>query len=167
MIVRLREPNVGETALLARIVLEANVYTGPSFATLLAEAQNVAPLHRAHTRVVLADGQVAGFYRLVSPGRASDGGVDLDYLFVHRMWRGAGLGRVLVADALHAAGTLVAGHIHIVAHPPSERFFTRLGAVRTGTYEPERHRPWYCPTLRLDCSSGVGAVRNGGVGSAL
>lgn len=100
------------------------------------EPDRVAPSVRVATR----DGQVVGFASVTLTGCDPR----LDYVYVHHQARRAGVGRALVDDAsrLDPAGR----RLRIEAHPAAETFFTRLGACREGTVQPDPRTP-FCRAL--------------------
>jgi len=106
---------------------------------------------KTRTRVALADGQVAGFHRLLLPEHPTNK-AELDFLFVHHRWRAHGIGRALFDDMADLAGRYGTGGVRIVSHPRAETFYRSLGAHRTGTQGAHDHISWSCPVLHLDLS---------------
>lgn len=147
--IRLRDAQAAETPLLTLIVRESGVYAEPHRAGV---ANPVDPrVDRAtvpfRTRIAVANGQISGFSRLQLPNEAACGDAELDYLFVHERWRRDGIGRALFTDMTELAASLCLEGIRIVAHPPAEPFFRRLGAERVGTQAPRGRITWSRPVL--------------------
>ncbi|MFJ3667155.1 GNAT family N-acetyltransferase [Streptomyces sp. NPDC090106] len=73
------------------------------------------------------DGRVLGFYSLVLAPP------ELDLLFVADEVQGRGIGRQLVAHMESQARAEGIDRLRVVSHVPTEDFYHRVGAVRTGT----------------------------------
>ncbi|MBS0337825.1 MAG: GNAT family N-acetyltransferase [Proteobacteria bacterium] len=74
-------------------------------------------------------GQIKGFSAVVP---RTDGDSELDALFVEpECWR-HGIGRALVEHAAEAVVATGANHIHVIANPHAERFYTACGFEATG-----------------------------------
>lgn len=61
---------------------------------------------------------------------------ELDLVFVADDAQGAGGGRILVDHMIGQAREAGLASPGVVAHPPAEDFYRRLGAVRVGTVAP-------------------------------
>ncbi len=79
--------------------------------------------------VAEAGGAVAGFLGLVR----TEGHWFLEHLWVRPEWHGRGLGRALFGEAVRQARAAGATELRIKADPNAERFYLKMGAVRTGT----------------------------------
>jgi len=91
-----------------------------------------------------ADGRVLGFYSLVTAGEP-----ELDLMFVDETTQGTGLGAALfnhMADQARAVGI---DAVKIIANPPAEGFYRRMGAERIGTRRPKGRVTWSQPILYL------------------
>jgi GNAT superfamily N-acetyltransferase len=95
------------------------------------------------------DGEVWGFYSLLTPGRGTDGEGELDFMFVANHLQGRGIGRALFEDMRAAASWLGLSRVHIVSHPPSEPFYLACGAHRIGVLPPTGRVTWSRPHLTL------------------
>ncbi|MFH8367234.1 GNAT family N-acetyltransferase [Streptomyces sp. NPDC018031] len=89
-------------------------------------------------------GRLLGFYALVLEP------AELDLAFVADEAQGAGIGRLLIEHMKAQAFRVGLGAVRVVAHPPAERFYRRLGAERVGTVAPSPPAvTWARPELRF------------------
>jgi N-acetylglutamate synthase-like GNAT family acetyltransferase len=87
-------------------------------------------------RVYLAerDGVVAGFAAVIP---RTDGGAELDALFVEpHLWK-HGIGRQLVNHVANVARRQAASFLHVVGNPHAEGFYASCGFSVTGTVETQ------------------------------
>ena len=78
------------------------------------------------------DGVVAGFAAVVP---RSDGGAELDALFVEpQLWK-QGVGRQLVDHVAQVARVRTATFLHVIGNPHAEGFYVSCGFTITGTIE--------------------------------
>ena len=78
------------------------------------------------------DGVVAGFAAVVP---RSDGGAELDALFVEpQLWK-QGVGRQLVDHVAQVARVRAATFLHVIGNPHAEGFYISCGFTITGTIE--------------------------------
>src|SRR5215813_5708604 len=78
------------------------------------------------------DGIIAGFAAVVP---RSDGGAELDALFVEpHLWK-RGIGRRLVDHIADVARAKAAGFLHVIGNPHAEGFYLSCGFSVTGTVE--------------------------------
>lgn len=89
------------------------------------------------------DMRVAGFYSL----RRTAESIELDFLFVQNDFLRARIGSLLFDHMVHEAGQLGYEGVEIVAHPPAEAFYRRMGAVTIGTQPPEGRVTWPRPRM--------------------
>jgi GNAT superfamily N-acetyltransferase len=75
---------------------------------------------------------------------------ELDLMFVSDHAQGKGIGRLLFDHLRTVARDHGVTRIHIVAHPPAEQFYLRMGASRIGTKEAGGKVSWARPVLSLD-----------------
>ncbi|MFC7307567.1 GNAT family N-acetyltransferase [Streptomyces monticola] len=76
---------------------------------------------------------------------------ELDLAFVTDEAQGRGVGRLLVEQVLQRAREAGLSDVRVVSHPPSEAFYRRLGARRTGTVPPAPPKvAWERPELWFD-----------------
>lgn len=92
-----------------------------------------------------AGGRVVGYYSLVCDGATPE----LDLLFVDDAAQGRGVGALLFAHMRQRARALGVACVRIVSHPPSEPFYLRMGATRTGEQPPRGRVTWSRPVLEL------------------
>ena len=104
-------------------------------AVLPTDHQEQGGQHRQYPRCVFVaedDGGVAGFAAVVS---RSDGGAELDALFVEpRLWK-RGIGRRLVDHIADVARSRTALFLHVVGNPHAEGFYIACGFRVTGTVD--------------------------------
>lgn len=95
-------------------------------------------------------GGLLGFYSLTATH--DPGTLELDLMFTADAAQGRGVGRRLFAHMAITARTQGARTVRIVAHPPAEGFYLRMGAQRVGTQPPSGRVTWERPVLALDVS---------------
>jgi GNAT superfamily N-acetyltransferase len=105
----------------------------------------LAQLEAGLVRVADQDGCVAGFAVLLP---AADGGCELDGIFVEPDRMGAGIGRLLIDDAVAIARERGARRIDVVANPDAVGFYERLG-FEGGEDVPTRFGPARRMRLRV------------------
>ncbi|MFF7051685.1 GNAT family N-acetyltransferase [Streptomyces griseorubiginosus] len=137
---------------LTRLVRGSGAYAG-TYAAAVA-GYRVGPdyieAHRTFVAVGADDdgGRILGFYSLVLDPP------ELDLLFVADEAQGRGLGRLLVAHMQAEARAAGLDRVEVVAHVPSQDFYHRVGAVRTGTALANPPAvPWDRPTFEFRISS--------------
>jgi GNAT superfamily N-acetyltransferase len=117
----------------------------------------------AHPEALLwpADGLAAGWTRVAVDGEVVVGfatikpagtGVELEDMFVEPARMRAGIGRLLVEDALARARAWDAGatHVEVTANPHALAFYRAVGFVETGTAQTPFGS---APTMRHDLRS--------------
>ncbi|OII69930.1 GNAT family N-acetyltransferase [Streptomyces sp. CC77] len=99
--------------------------------------------HRVFVAVDASD-QILGFYALVLEPP------ELDLAFVADEAQGLGIGRHLIGHMAVQAREAGAASVRVVAHPPAEKFYLRMGAKRVGTVAPSPPKvAWERPDLQL------------------
>ncbi len=83
-----------------------------------------------HGEVATVDGAIAGCFAF----RGEKGSLWLDSLFVEPEWIGRGVGRALWERALACARALGAHAFTFESDPHADRFYVRMGAIRTGAH---------------------------------
>ncbi|MGZ5199928.1 MAG: GNAT family N-acetyltransferase [Telluria sp.] len=78
---------------------------------------------------------------------------ELDLMFVSDQAQGKGIGRLLFDHLRTVARENGVARVHIVAHPPAEQFYLRMGAVRVGTKAAGGRVSWTRPVLSLEISN--------------
>jgi GNAT superfamily N-acetyltransferase len=100
--------------------------------------------HEVHLAADSLSGAVLGFYSLIVQPP------ELDLFFVSNERQGAGIGRLLLDHMTGIARRRGLNRFSIVAHPPSEGFYLRMGARRVGTAPARPPRiSWARPQLEL------------------
>ncbi|MFJ2647578.1 GNAT family N-acetyltransferase [Streptomyces sp. NPDC087420] len=135
--VRIRRATARDARRLTRIVRSSRAYEGP-YAPMIA-GYRIGPdyieTHEVFVAVEAAGSptggdnseRVLGFYALLVTA------AELDLMFVADDAQGRGIGRLLVAHLTDRAREAGLTGVRVVAHPPSEGFYLRVGAGRTGT----------------------------------
>jgi GNAT superfamily N-acetyltransferase len=104
--------------------------------SLLAHPDAIAlPLEQIAAGAVFVSeqkGAIAGFAVLLP---RSDGGVELDALFVEPGMRRCGIGRTLVDHCAEVARSQGSTFLHVVGNPHAEDFYKACGFSLTGTTE--------------------------------
>ena len=130
---------------LTRIVRESDAYAG-DYRVLVARI-TITPEQIARDTAFVAEqaGAITGFYTL----KAHDGKLELDFMFVANGQQGRGIGQTLFQHMLIEARRLGYTRVLIIAHPPAEAFYTKMGAVRIGTQPPRDHVTWERARLEM------------------
>ncbi|MFC8362991.1 GNAT family N-acetyltransferase [Streptomyces griseorubiginosus] len=137
---------------LTRLVRGSGAYAG-KYAAAVAGYRVGPDYIEAHRTFVAVDadedgGRILGFYSLVLAPP------ELDLLFVADEAQGRGLGRLLVAHMRSEARAAGLDRVEVVSHVPSQDFYHRVGAVRTGTALANPPAvPWDRPTFEFRISS--------------
>jgi GNAT superfamily N-acetyltransferase len=163
MLIKLRmEPaRVSDADALTALVRSSDAYDGQYRVMVANQRLDAAYISTNVVRVVRgAAGELQGFYSLLVPGRGGDTEGELDFMFVGNSLRGRGIGRTMFEDLRAVAAQRRLTRIHIVSHPPAERFYRACGARRVGHIAPRGRVTWTRPHLVLDVSP-VGPERVG------
>ncbi|NEB04769.1 GNAT family N-acetyltransferase [Streptomyces sp. SID13726] len=128
---------------LTALIQASGAYRG-TYASIIS-GYRVTPDYIARHRVFMAvdeTGRLLGFYALVLEP------AELDLAFVADDVQRGGVGRLLVEHMLGQAGEAGLAEVRVVAHPPAEDFYRRLGAERVGTVPPSPPKvTWERPEL--------------------
>ncbi|MER8047882.1 GNAT family N-acetyltransferase [Streptomyces sp. NPDC094032] len=154
--VTLRRATADDAKRLTRIVRRSGAYRGDYAA--MVDGYQVGGSYIEHHPVYVAvegggdgdgdvDGKVLGFYALILDD------AELDLAFVADEAQGLGIGRLLVEHMIQEARTAGLTSVKVVSHPPSEDFYLRTGARRTGTVPPSGRIHWARPELRYDIAA--------------
>jgi GNAT superfamily N-acetyltransferase len=130
---------------LTTLIHASGAYRG-KYASIIAGYRVTADHIARHQVFVAADpaGRLLGFYALVLEP------AELDLAFVADEAQGRGVGRLLVEHMLQQARKAGLAEVRVVAHPPAEEFYRRLGAERVGVVAPAPPRvTWERPELRF------------------
>lgn len=130
---------------LTALVQASGAYQGP-YASITSGYRVTADYIDGHKVFVAvgAAGRLLGFYALILDPP------ELDLAFVADDAQGRGVGRLLVEHMIDLARDAGLAAVRVVAHPPAEDFYRRLGAVRVGTVAPVPPRvTWERPELRF------------------
>lgn len=134
--------------MLTQLVQQSTAYEGEYHKLIADIVFTPAHLQRDAFFVCETDGQVAGFYSLKQKGAA----LELDFLFVDNSFQGQGIGGQLMAHMQQEAHQRGYQQVEIVAHPPAEAFYLKMGAVRVGVKPAEGRATWERPILMLSVS---------------
>lgn len=135
-----------DAAALTALMHASTAYRGRYAAILEGYAIDAAQIGRDRIHVAEDRGELLGFYSLVVD--ADD--AELDLMFTADAAQGRGVGRRLFEHMRALAESLGASHVRIVAHPPAEGFYRRMGARVTGLQPPRGRVGWVRPVLMLD-----------------
>ncbi|MGH3683287.1 MAG: GNAT family N-acetyltransferase [Natronosporangium sp.] len=148
---RIEPARPDEAEALTTLVRTSAAYPGHYRVMVANQRLDAAYLATNLTRVAHgADGQLWGFYSILVPGQGAAGEGELDFMFVANQLQGRGIGRALFEDLRATASQLGLARVHIVSHPPSERFYLACGARRIGEQPPTGRVSWARPHLALD-----------------
>ncbi|MEV5434484.1 GNAT family N-acetyltransferase [Streptomyces sp. NPDC052682] len=130
---------------LTRLIQNSAAYRGP-YASIISGYRVTADYINRHRVFVAVDAveRLQGFYALLLEPP------ELDLAFVADDVQGRGVGRLLIEHMLSQARAADLTEVRVVAHPPAEEFYRRLGAVRVGTVAPSPPKvDWERPELRF------------------
>lgn len=136
---------------LTDLMRASRAYRGPYARILEGYAINAVQVARDHIFLDEECDDLLGFYSLTTTDRP--GMLELDLMFTADAAQGRGVGRRLFAHMAHVARTEGARTVRIVAHPPAEGFYLRMGAQRIGTHPPSSRVSWERPLLALDVTA--------------
>jgi GNAT superfamily N-acetyltransferase len=143
-------PAIGrDCAALTAMVRQSGAYHGRYHVMVANQTIDVGYLQAHPVRVAVIGAEVVGFYSLLVAGCRVDGEGELDFMFVADRHQGRGVGRQLFDDLRQMAASLGLRRIHIVSHPPAERFYRARGAERVGEVPPSGGVTWSRPHLLL------------------
>ncbi len=137
---------VDQAPALTALMHASSAYQG-DYASIL-DGYEVTPHYVAanQTFAATADGQILGFYSLVTDPP------ELDLLFVSDAAQGLGIGARLIAHLLTEARARGIEAVRVVAHPPALPFYVHMGARRIGTIPPNPPKiTWERPELTFTC----------------
>ena len=143
--ITIRRATAEDSQRLTRLVRRSAAYRGDYAA--MVEGYQVGGAYIEHHPVFVAvdeSDHVLGFYALLLDE------AELDLAFVADSAQGLGIGRLLMEHMTGQAAAAGLASVRVVAHPPSEEFYLRTGAVRTGTLPPTGRIHWARPELRYD-----------------
>ncbi|MFB9392245.1 GNAT family N-acetyltransferase [Streptomyces coeruleoprunus] len=141
----IRRATAQDAARLTALVRGSGAYRG-TYASIISGYRVTADYIARHRVFVAVDatGRVVGFYALVLEPP------ELDLAFVADDAQGTGVGRLLVRHMIAQAREAGLAEVRVVAHPPAEAFYRRMGAERVGTVAPSPPRvTWERPELRF------------------
>lgn len=122
----------------------ASAYHGEYAPMLQGYAMTADQFERDLVVMAEANGQAQGFYSLITEGEP-----ELDLMFVAEQTQGTGLGARLFRHMAEAAQQRGLDAVKIIANPPAEGFYLRMGAERIATKRPRGRITWAQPILYL------------------
>ena len=139
-----------EADALTALVRSSDAYEG-RYRTMVANQRlDAAYLSANVVRVARGPtGELHGFYSLLVPGRGAEAEGELDFMFVANGLLGRGIGRTMLNDLCDVAKQRRLTRVHVIAHPPAERFYLACGAHRIGQLPPAGRVTWTRPHLVL------------------
>lgn len=150
----MRAARSSDASKLTHIVRESSAYSGEY--RKMVERVTITPEQIARDTIFVyeLDGEIAGFYSLKE--HADEKEIELDFLFVANEYLGAGIGRRLFQHLLDEARRLGYSSVMIVAHPPAEAFYVKMGAAKVGVVPPRDHVTWERAKMRVVISASEG-----------
>jgi N-acetylglutamate synthase-like GNAT family acetyltransferase len=142
---RMRRAVSEDAAELTRLMHASAAYQG-AYAIIL-NGYSVTAEQVVADQVYLVEeaGEIVGFYSLTN----IVGDPELDLLFVADYAQGKGIGAVLIKHMRKLAGSLGIHTVRIVAHPPAEHSYVRMGAHPIGVKAPSGRVTWSRPILAM------------------
>jgi GNAT superfamily N-acetyltransferase len=142
----IRPATAADAAALTALMHASTAYQGPYAAILEGYAIDAAQIGRDQIHVAEGGDGLLGFYSLAIDTDEAE----LDLMFTADAAQGRGVGRRLFEHMRTLAGSLGASRVRIVAHPPAEGFYRRMGARVVGEQAPRGRVGWTRPVLMLD-----------------
>jgi GNAT superfamily N-acetyltransferase len=124
---------------------QSNAYAGEYRRILDGYAVAEDQLRRDRVFVAESGNGLLGFYSLIVGDEP-----ELDLMFVTDLAQGTGAGRALFGHMRALARAEGLASVLIVSHPPSVRFYERMGAARISDKPPSGRITWSRPVLRLE-----------------
>jgi GNAT superfamily N-acetyltransferase len=144
-----RRATPADAPTLTRIVRESSAYVGEYRAIVENLEITSAQIERDTVYVCEDEGEISGFYSLI----AKDGSAELDLLFVDNAFLGKGIGKMLFRHMVEEAERMGFLRVEIVAHPPAQAFYLKMGAVVVGEKPPSGRVTWTRPRMMLEVLS--------------
>jgi N-acetylglutamate synthase-like GNAT family acetyltransferase len=130
------------------LMRSVRAYHGEYAPMLAGYALSPEQFERDMVVVAEAQGRLLGFYSLITEGEP-----ELDLMFVADAAQGTGLGARLFTDMAERARALGIEAVKVVANPPAEGFYRRMGCERIGAKRPKGRVTWTQPILYLRLTS--------------
>lgn len=140
----IRRATAADQPALDALMRSVSAYQGEYAPMLEGYALTAEQLDRDLAFLADVGGRALGFYSLIT-----DGEPELDLMFVDETTQGTGLGARLFAHMAEQARGLDIDAVKIIANPPAEGFYRRMGAERIGTRRPKGRVTWDQPILYL------------------
>jgi N-acetylglutamate synthase-like GNAT family acetyltransferase len=153
MVITIRPANAADAGAMTQLVHTSTAYGGIYHSVIVTQSVTDEYIEHNTARIAEDEGNLAGFYTIVIPGRGSTAEGELDFMFVADDHQGQGIGRSLISDLRVTAAGLGLTRIHIVSHPPAEAFYRAIGARRVGSIAPRGPVTWTRPHLILDIAN--------------
>jgi GNAT superfamily N-acetyltransferase len=142
----IRRANQGDRHGLTELMHSSSAYRGQYAAILAGYEISNEQIENDLMYVAEHHRKLMGFFSLTNLRNNPE----LDLMFVSDQAQGKGVGRLLFDHLRTVARENGVTRIHIVAHPPAEQFYLRMGASRSGTKEAGGRVSWSRPVLSLD-----------------
>ena len=143
----IRRATAADQPALEALMRGVSAYQGEYAPMLEGYAMAPGQLDRDLAFLAEADGRPLGFYSLITEGEP-----ELDLMFVDETTQGTGLGARLFQHMADQARAAAIDAVKIIANPPAEGFYRRMGAERIGTRQPKGRVTWAQPILYLRLS---------------
>ena len=132
-----------------RLMQDSSAYRGEYSAILQGYSVSPEQLAADGMYVLETDTEILGFYSLTN----SNDCPELDLMFVANNAQGKRIGAMLFEHMKQQAAALGAAQVKIIAHPPAEAFYLRMGAIKVGVKPPSGRVTWTRPVLSLALQS--------------
>lgn len=143
----IRRATVADLPALDALMRGVSAYQGDYAPMLEGYAMTPDQFDRDICFLAEAAGRPLGFYSLITEGEP-----ELDLMFVDETTQGTGLGARLFQHMADQARAAAIDAVKIIANPPAEGFYRRMGAERIGTRQPKGRVTWAQPILYLRLS---------------
>jgi GNAT superfamily N-acetyltransferase len=137
-----------DALMLTQLMHECSAYRG-EYAAIL-QGYVLAPEQLASDEIYLLEEAttILGFYSLTNIATCPE----LDLMFVANESQGKKIGAMLFGHMREKAASLGVREVKIVAHPPAEAFYVRMGARPAGVKAPSGRVTWARPILLVTVS---------------
>lgn len=140
----IRRATLHDCSILTDMVRTSSAYHGDYRVMVANIVVTPSQIEQDHVFVAEQEGNLLGFYSL----KEHTGSIELDFMFTSDAAQGQGIGRQLFNHLIETATQLGHSAIDIVAHPPAEAFYARMGAIKVGDLAPQGRIHWSRPQMR-------------------
>jgi len=145
----LRRATASDAPFINQLMRECSAYRGEYSAILEGYLVTAEQLAVDEVYVLENAKEILGFYSLTNVKNCPE----LDLMFVADESQGKHIGTALFEHMKREAASLGAKQVKIVAHPPAEGFYMRMGAKKIGVKKPSGRVSWSRPILSVAVQS--------------